>query len=81
METLYKKDIEIYKKYIKKLEDKIDHYQKLDRKNMLSIIQMQRVITNYETNFIEYHKYEELQNDYINALQVINNKNKEANNE
>lgn len=81
METLYKKDIEIYKKYIKKLEDKIDHYQKLDRKNMLSIIQMQRVITNYETNFIEYHKYEELQNDYINALQVINNKNKEATNE
>ena len=39
---------------------------------------MQGVINNYENNFIEYYKYDELQNDYINALQVINNKNKEV---
>ena len=95
METLYKKDIEIYKKeierlnkkinFFEKLEEglnkKIDYLEELDRKNFLKIIKLQNKITDYETNFIEYHKYEELQNDYINALQVINNKNKEANNE
>ena len=81
METLYKKDIEIYKKEIDRLYKKIDYLEKLDRKNFLQIIKLQGVINNYENNFIEYHKYEELQNDYINALQVINNKNKEANNE
>ena len=70
-----------YKEYIKKLEDKIDYYQKLDRKNFLQLIKLQNKITNYETNFIEYYKYDELQNDYINLVQVLNNKNKEASNE
>ena len=76
--------IKEYKEYIEKLEHKLDYYQKLDSKNMLSIIKMQRVITNYETNFIEYYKYEELQNDYWQLQQCYNyelNKNKEANNE
>jgi ArsR family metal-binding transcriptional regulator len=81
MNELHKKDIEIYKKEIERLYKKIDYLEELDRKNMLSIIKMQRVITDYETNFIEYHKYEELQNDYINLVQVLNNKNKKANNE
>ena len=82
MKRINKKDNEIELiKEIERLNKKVDHYKKLDRKNMLSIIQMQRVITNYENNFIAYYKYEELQNNYINALQVINNKNKEANNE
>ena len=81
MEELHKKDIEIYKKEIERLYKKIDYLEELDRKNFLQIIKLQGVINNYENNFIEYHKYEELQNDYINALQVINNKNKEANNE
>ena len=82
IERINKKDNEIELiKEIERLNKKVDHYKKLDRKNMLSIIQMQRVITNYENNFIAYYKYEELQNNYINALQVINNKNKEANNE
>ena len=95
MEELYKKDIEIYKKeierlnkkinFFEKLEEglnkKIDYLEELDRKNFLQVIKLQNKITDYETNFIEYHKYEELQNDYINALQVINNKNKEATNE
>ena len=81
MEELHKKDIEIYKKEIERLNKKIDYLEELDRKNFLQIIKLQGVINNYENNHIPYYKYEELQNDYINALQVINNKNKEANNE
>ena len=81
METLYKKDIEIYKKEIERLYKKIDYLEELDRKNFLQIIKLQGIINNYENNHIPYYKYEELQNDYINALQVINNKNKEATNE
>jgi len=81
MEELHKKDIEIYKKEIERLYKKIDYLEELDRKNFLQIIKLQGVINNYENNHIPYYKYEELQNDYINALQVINNKNKEANNE
>jgi hypothetical protein len=81
MEELYKKDIELYKKEIERLYKKIDYLEKLDRKNFLQIIKLQGIINNYENNHIPYYKYEELQNDYINALQVINNKNKEATNE
>ena len=74
MEKLYKKEIE-------RLYKKIDYLEELDRKNFLQIIKLQGIINNYENNHIPYYKYEELQNDYINALQVINNKNKEATNE
>ena len=81
MDELHKKDIEIYKKEIERLYKKIDYLQELDRKNFLQVIKLQGVINNYENNHIPYYKYEELQNDYINALQVINNKNKEATNE
>ena len=81
MEELHKKDIEIYKKEIERLYKKIDYLEELDRKNFLQVIKLQGVINNYENNYIPYYKYDELQNDYINALQVINNKNKEANNE
>ena len=81
METLYKKDIEIYKKEIERLNKKIDYLEELDRKNFLQLITLQNKVFDYERNFIAYYKYEELQNNYINALQVINNKNKEANNE
>jgi len=73
--------IKEYKEYIEKLEKKIDYLEELDRKNFLQLIKLQNKITDYETNFIEYYKYEELQNDYINLVQVLNNKNKEANNE
>mgnify|MGYP003114141642 CR=1 FL=1 len=78
MEELYKKDIEIYKKEIQRLNKKIDYLEELDRKNFLQIIKLQRVIEKYENSYIELSKYDELQNDYINALQVINNKNKEV---
>jgi hypothetical protein len=81
MEELHKKDIEIYKKEIERLYKKIDYLEELDRKNFLQIIKLQGIINNYENNHIPYYKYEELQNDYINALQVINNKNKEVTNE
>ena len=81
MEELHKKDIEIYKKEIERLYKKIDYLEELDRKNFLQIIKLQGIINNYENNHIPYYKYDELQNDYINALQVINNKNKEATNE
>ena len=81
MEELYKKDIELYKKEIERLYKKIDYLEELDRKNFLQVIKLQRVIDNYKNSHISYYKYDELQNDYINALQVINNKNKEANNE
>ena len=81
METLYKKDIEIYKKEIERLNKKIDYLEELDRKNFLQLITLQNKVFDYERNFIAYYKYEEQQNNYINALQVINNKNKEANNE
>ena len=81
MDTLYIKDIEIYKKEIERLNKKIDYLEELDRKNFLQLITLQNKVFDYERNFIAYYKYEELQNNYINALQVINNKNKEANNE
>tara|TARA_A100001515_G_scaffold86520_1_gene68709 strand:+ start:534 stop:692 length:159 start_codon:yes stop_codon:yes gene_type:complete len=48
METLYKKDIEIYKKEIKRLNKKIDYLEELDRKNFLQIIKLQSIINNYE---------------------------------
>ena len=78
MKELYKKDIEIYKKEIERLNNKIDYLEKLDRKNFLQIIKLQGIISNYEDSHIPYYKYNELQNDYINALQVINNKNKKV---
>ena len=70
--------IKEYKDYIKKLEDKLDYYQKLDQKSFLQILKLQNKINDYENNFIEYYKYEELQNDYINVVQILNNKNKEV---
>jgi len=77
MKRINKKDNEIELiKEIEKLNKKVDYYQKLDSKNMLSIFRMQKVIDNYEINFIEYDKYEELQNDYINLVQILNNKNR-----
>ena len=68
--------IKEYKDYIKKLEDKIDYYQKLDQKSFLQILKLQNKINDYENNWIEWYKYDELQNNYMNALQVINNKNR-----
>jgi hypothetical protein len=68
--------IKEYKDYIKKLEDKIDYYQKLDQKSFLQILKLENKINDYETNYISYDKYEELQNNYINVVQILNNKNR-----
>jgi|TARA_X000001382_G_C3136865_1_gene168207 hypothetical protein len=73
--------IKEYKDYIKKLEDKIDYYQKLDQKSFLQILKLENKINDYENNFIEYYKYEELQNDYWQLQNCYNyelNKNKEV---
>ena len=64
--------------YIKKLENKIKYLEELDRKNFLQITKLQGMIDNYETNFIECYKVDALQNDYINALQIIENLKKEV---
>jgi len=38
-----------------------------------------KIIQKYKDNYIEYYKYDELQNNYINVVQVLNNKeNKES---
>ena len=63
---------------IQRLNKKIDYLEELDRKNFLQVIKLQRVIEKYENSYIELSKYDELYNNYINALQVINNKNKEV---
>ena len=68
--------IKEYKKYIEDLEKRLDYYQKLDQKSFLEIIKLQNKITDYETNYISYDKYEELQNNYINVVQILNNKNR-----
>jgi len=68
--------IKEYKDYIKKLEDKLDYYQKLDQKSFLQILKLENKINDYEINYISYDKYEELQNDYINVVQILNNKNR-----
>jgi len=67
---------------IESLNKKIDYLEELDRKNFLQLITLQNKVFDYERNFIEYYKYEELRYDYMNALQeVINNKKKEGKNE
>ena len=63
---------------IQRLNKKIDYLEELDRKNFLQVIKLQRVIEKYENSYIELSKYDELHNNYINALQVINNKNKKV---
>jgi hypothetical protein len=55
------------------LEKKIKYLEELDRKNFLNILKLENKIQNYEANFIECYKVDALQNDYINALQIIEN--------
>ena len=63
--------------YIKELENKIKYLEELDRKNFLSILKLQNKIKDYENNYIEFSKYDELHNNYIVLLQAYDNiKNK-----
>jgi hypothetical protein len=68
--------IKEYKKYIEDLEKRLAYYEKLDQKSFLQILKLENKIINYETNYIKYSKYEELQNNYINVVQILNNKNR-----
>ena len=63
--------------YIKELENKIKYLEELDRKNFLNILKLQNTIKDYENNYIELSKYDELHNNYIVLLQAYDNiKNK-----
>ncbi len=64
--------------YIKKLENKIKYLEELDKKNFLKIVKLESKIENYKANFIECYKVDALRNDYINALQIIENLKKEV---
>ena len=48
MEELHKKDIEIYKREIERLNKKIDYLEELDRKNFLQLITLQNKVFDYE---------------------------------
>jgi hypothetical protein len=63
--------------YIKELENKIKYLEELDRKNFLSILKLQNKIKDYENNYVDFSKYDELHNNYIVLLQAYDNiKNK-----
>jgi len=40
------------------------------------LLERDKIIQKYKDNFIEYYKYDELQNNYINVVQILNNKEK-----
>lgn len=63
-------------KNIQKIQKRRQIIQKIRQKVFLEVIKLNGKIINYETNYIEYSKYEELQNDYINVVQILNNKNR-----
>tara|TARA_R100001480_G_scaffold128555_1_gene126132 strand:- start:280 stop:582 length:303 start_codon:yes stop_codon:yes gene_type:complete len=59
------------------LEKKIKHLKELDEKSFLSILKLQNKIKDYETNYVDFSKYDELHNNYIVLLQAYDNiKNK-----
>tara|TARA_R100001510_G_C7597962_1_gene165448 strand:+ start:378 stop:689 length:312 start_codon:yes stop_codon:yes gene_type:complete len=75
IERLNKK-INFFEKLEEGLNKKIDYLEELDKKNFLQIIKLQRVINNYETNYIKLSENQE-----VVSLVIKNNKNKEASNE
>ena len=63
--------------YIKELENKIKYLEELDRKNFLNIVKLENKIKDYENNYVDFSKYDELHNNYIVLLQAYDNiKNK-----
>ena len=43
------------------------------------LLERDKIIQKYKDNFIEYYKYDSLQNNYINVIQTLKNKeNKES---
>ena len=70
-------NVNLSKKEFRNLLNKIKYLEELDEKSFLSILKLQNKIREYENNYIELSKYDELQNNYIVLLQAYDNiKNK-----
>ena len=70
-------NVNLSKKEFKNLLNKIKYLEELDEKSFLSILKLQNKIRDYENNYIELSKYDELHNNYIVLLQAYDNiKNK-----
>ncbi len=67
-----KQEIQRLNRVVEILEEQLKIARKL-------ISDRDKIIQKYKDNFIEYYKYDELQNNYINVVQILNNKeNKES---
>tara|TARA_R100001460_G_scaffold106782_1_gene154621 strand:+ start:889 stop:1146 length:258 start_codon:yes stop_codon:yes gene_type:complete len=67
-----KQEIERLNRVVEILEERHEIARKL-------LLERDNIIQKYKDNFIEYYKYDELQNNYINVVQILNNKeNKES---
>tara|TARA_A100000171_G_C2022777_1_gene91923 strand:- start:88 stop:363 length:276 start_codon:yes stop_codon:yes gene_type:complete len=72
MSKKYKQEIERLNRVVEILEERHEIARKL-------LLERDNIIQKYKDNFIEYYKYDELQNNYINVVQILNNKeNKES---
>jgi len=70
-------NVNLSKKEFRNLLNKIKYLEELDEKSFLSILKLQNKIRDYENNYIELSKYDELHNNYIVLLQAYDNiKNK-----
>ena len=67
-----KQEIERLNRVVEILEERHEIARKL-------LLEKDKIIQKYKDNFIEYYKYDELQNNYINVIQTLKNKeNKES---
>ena len=67
-----KQEIERLNRVVEILEERHEIARKL-------LLERDKIIQKYKDNFIEYYKYDELQNNYINVIQTLKNKeNKES---
>ena len=67
-----KQEIERLNRVLEILEERHEIARKL-------LLERDKIIQKYKDNFIEYYKYDELQNNYINVIQTLKNKeNKES---
>ena len=64
-----KQEIQRLNRVVEILEERHEIARKL-------LLERDKIIKKYKDNFIEYYKYDELQNNYINVVQILNNKEK-----
>tara|TARA_Y100001938_G_scaffold131932_1_gene189582 strand:- start:33 stop:293 length:261 start_codon:yes stop_codon:yes gene_type:complete len=64
-----KQEIQRLNRVVEILEERHEIARKL-------LLERDKIIQKYKDNFIEYYKYDELQNNYINVVQILNNKEK-----